>query len=235
MEGTAVKKPVRGRGRPPLSVDALQSRSQRILDAAADLVLEHGYDAISMDHIARAVDLSKGTLYEHWSTREELFLDLVHREQDSLATQVSDAAPRTVQALIRESARALLERPLLVAVLVENSAIWGKQLKRLPPSIIYQDRIASFADFLYDLRERGEIRTDQSTSEQIHIVTGVLAGFLMTRSLIPPAHSVDDDTLAQLMADTVARALEATTNNLPEPTATRLLNAGKKARGRSRT
>lgn len=235
MEGRTVKKQSAGRGRPPLSVDALGARGQRILDAAGDLVLERGYDAISMDHIARAVDLSKGTLYEHWPTREELFLDLVQREQDSLATQISDAEPTTVQSLIRETARALLQRPLLVAVLVENSGIWGKQLKRLPPSIIYQDRIASFAHFLDDLRERGDIRTDQSTSEQIHIVTGVLAGFLMARSLIPPAHRVDDDTLAKVMADTVARALEATTNDLPEPTATRLLNAGKQARGRSRT
>ncbi len=183
-----------------------------------------------MDDIAHAVGLAKGTLYEHWATREELFLNLVHREQDSLATKVANASPRTVEALIRETARALLQRPLLVAVLVENSDIWGRQLQRLPPSSIYQHRIASFADFLTDLRQRGEIRTDQTISEQIHIVSGVLAGFLMARSLIPPSHTIDDNALAEVIADTAARALGATADNLPLPATAHLLGAGKQAR-----
>lgn len=233
MKASNVKKSSRGRGRPPLSQEARHGRAQRILDAAAGLVLERGYDAVSMDDVAQAVGVAKGTLYEHWPNRDELFLTLVHREQDSLATQVTSASPKTVQDLMRETALALLQRPLLVAVLVENSEVWGKQLDRLSPSSIYQSRIASFVEFLTALRERGQVRTDQSISEQIHIVTGVLAGFLMARALIPPTLNIEDSVLAEVMADTAALALGSTGADLPAPAATRLLNAGRDERTRS--
>ena len=44
-------------------------------------------------------------------------------------------------------------------------------------------------------------------NEQLHLVTGVLAGFLMARPLIPSAYAIDDHRLASLMADWICRSM----------------------------
>lgn len=191
---------------------------------------ERGYDAVTMHDVAAAASVAKGTIYEHWSTREELFVALVGREQDALADQLTDARDTTLSDLIRNAALALLQRPLLVAILIDDSAVWGKLLKQLPGSRSYQGRIASFEAFLTDLRQRGQIRTDQSLSEQVHVVTGVLAGFVMARGLIPHRHHIDDEALATIMADTIALTFESTDQSVPTEAAARLLAAGRKAR-----
>lgn len=191
---------------------------------------ERGYDAVTMHDVAAAAGVAKGTIYEHWSTREELFVALVGREQDALADQLTGARDATLSDLIRNAALALLQRPLLVAILIGDSAVWGKLLQQLPASRIYQGRIASFETFLTDLRQRGQIRTDQSLGKQIHVVTGVLAGFVMARGLIPQRHHLDDEALATIMADTIALTLESTDQSIPTEAAARLLAAGRKAR-----
>jgi TetR/AcrR family transcriptional repressor of mexJK operon len=48
-----------------------------IREAAARLFLEKGYQATSMDEVAAAARISKQTIYTHFSSKEELFADLV--------------------------------------------------------------------------------------------------------------------------------------------------------------
>ena len=52
----------------------------QILSAAADLFLNQGYDASSMDAIAQAAGVSKSTLYSRFSNKETLFVALVETE-----------------------------------------------------------------------------------------------------------------------------------------------------------
>ncbi len=51
-------------------------RERAILDAAAGLFLEKGFEAASMRAIACRACLSKGNLYRYFKTKEELFLKL---------------------------------------------------------------------------------------------------------------------------------------------------------------
>src|SRR5919109_2144979 len=60
----------RGRARRLGSGDA-------ILNAAAGLFLEKGYQATSMDEIAAEAKVSKQTIYTHFAGKEDLFADLV--------------------------------------------------------------------------------------------------------------------------------------------------------------
>lgn len=206
-------------------------RADRILDATAGLVLGRGYDLVTVDEIAAAAGVAKGTVYTHWTNREELFGALVRREQSALAAQLLRASPATLQALMREAATALLQRPLLVAILTGNSSVWGRLLQHLPASTVYADRLRSFESFLGQLRKHGQIRTDQTLNEQVHLVTGVLAGFLMARELIPSTYTIEDGQLANLMADTISRSLSSTVDlPLPSDDVARLLRGGEHAR-----
>ncbi|MFL5625107.1 MAG: TetR/AcrR family transcriptional regulator, partial [Ktedonobacteraceae bacterium] len=57
----------------PQEVSRRQERAQRILDAAAALILRWGYHKTTLDDISRETGIAKGTIYLHWKTREELF------------------------------------------------------------------------------------------------------------------------------------------------------------------
>lgn len=50
-----------------------------ILDAATHLFVEKGYDATSLQDIINETNLSKGAIYHHFSSKEEIFEAIFHR------------------------------------------------------------------------------------------------------------------------------------------------------------
>jgi AcrR family transcriptional regulator len=63
------------------TVDADESVKRRqILDGARSVFLTRGFDAASMAEIAKAADVSKGTLYVYFKSKEELFSAIVQQE-----------------------------------------------------------------------------------------------------------------------------------------------------------
>jgi DNA invertase Pin-like site-specific DNA recombinase len=78
------------KGRPPAGAELAEPaprgrpRSTKahaaVLRAAAELLLEHGLDAVSMDEVAGRAGVSKATIYRWWPTKETLALARpVHR------------------------------------------------------------------------------------------------------------------------------------------------------------
>ncbi|MEM8737554.1 MAG: TetR/AcrR family transcriptional regulator [Planctomycetota bacterium] len=47
-------------------------RERKILDVARGMILEGGHGALSMDRIAEEIDYSKGTVYQHFSSKEDV-------------------------------------------------------------------------------------------------------------------------------------------------------------------
>jgi AcrR family transcriptional regulator len=73
--------------------NALRTR-QRILAAARGVFAERGFSVATMDEIAAAAGASKGALYHHFATKEELFRALLAdhgAELDAFAVAVREA------------------------------------------------------------------------------------------------------------------------------------------------
>ncbi len=51
-------------------------REELILSAAQSLIHEHGYNYLSMDRVAELVEYSKGTIYNHFASKEDLVCSL---------------------------------------------------------------------------------------------------------------------------------------------------------------
>ena len=56
-------------------------KRQQILAGARKVFHENGFDAASMNDIARAAGVSKGTLYVYFENKERLFLELIAEEK----------------------------------------------------------------------------------------------------------------------------------------------------------
>jgi TetR/AcrR family acrAB operon transcriptional repressor len=55
------------------------NRKARIIDAASRLVVERGMEDVSLTAIARAAEISKGTLYYYYSTKASLVFDIAEK------------------------------------------------------------------------------------------------------------------------------------------------------------
>lgn len=73
---------VRSRGRP--SREEAQALRAAILDAALAAFIARGFEAASMEGIARAAKVAKITLYRHFETKEQLFVEVARRAQLSV-------------------------------------------------------------------------------------------------------------------------------------------------------
>lgn len=54
-------------------------RQEEILRATVEVLIELGYDRLTMDAVAAAAKASKATLYRRWSSKAELVVDAVQR------------------------------------------------------------------------------------------------------------------------------------------------------------
>ena len=66
------------------------AKRRQIVEGARTIFLQHGFDAASMNDIARAAGVSKGTLYVYFNNKEELFEAIVEEECDAQAEGIFD-------------------------------------------------------------------------------------------------------------------------------------------------
>ena len=190
-----------------------EARAQRILDAASTLILRDGYDQTTIEHIAREAGVGKGTLYLHWTTREALFAALILREKVAMAEDIShrfvrDPEGATLRGILKHAALALLQRPLLKAVLLQDTEVFGKFIQREQSSAISTQVSADFTAYLEMLHEQGLVRTDLSLHALAALFGSIFTGFLLARPFLPDALKLSDEELAELMAETGHRTLE---------------------------
>jgi TetR/AcrR family transcriptional regulator of autoinduction and epiphytic fitness len=73
----------------PMQMRLDDSRVSELLDVAAEVFLEGGFEGASTNEIARRANCSKTTLYSRYPTKERLFLAVLERRMESI---VSDFA-----------------------------------------------------------------------------------------------------------------------------------------------
>ena len=76
----------------PERADAARNR-RRVLDAAAALFAEHGVDGISMDAVARAAGVGKGTLFRRFGDRQGLLVALLDEAERRLQDDLLHGPP----------------------------------------------------------------------------------------------------------------------------------------------
>jgi AcrR family transcriptional regulator len=70
-------------------------RRAQLLDVAGALFAEHGFHGLSMEQLADAAGVSKPVLYQHFPSKRDLYLALVHAAIAALEAQVGRALDGT--------------------------------------------------------------------------------------------------------------------------------------------
>ena len=76
---------------------------QKISDVATRLFIERGFEAVTVDEIAEAADVSRMTVFNHFPRKEDLFFDLDEEAREDLLASLQKRTPGTppVEALRR--------------------------------------------------------------------------------------------------------------------------------------
>lgn len=147
---------------------------QRLLDAARAVVEQHGYGGASVAAIAERAGVAAGTLYRHFPSKAELFVevfrDVCEREIASatLAAKAADSAAAKLDAVLANFARRALANPVLA---------WALIAEPVDPAI-EQVRIDYRRTYTRDVERllRAAIRQGDAPPQQTAITAAALVG-----------------------------------------------------------
>jgi AcrR family transcriptional regulator len=189
-------------GRPPQ--DPVR-RAHRILDAATELILRWGYDKTTIDDVAKHAGVAKGTIYLHWRTRDDLFAALLRRERVHVLEDVRAGAPATPGEMFGGFVGAALRRPLMRAVLVGDSEVLGRFIRMKRRSTTGLLLSGAFDTYIARLVEHGAVR--EEPGDHLMVIRAIVYGFVLLPDILPEEARPSGERIAELVADTVERAL----------------------------
>ena len=102
-----------------------QSREE-ILQAAAELFMEFGYAATSIDAVAQRLGATKGRIYHHYKSKADLFIDVQIAAMTRINSQIEPIARGPGSTVERLSAMALRHMQILLTELpMQKVAVQG--------------------------------------------------------------------------------------------------------------
>jgi AcrR family transcriptional regulator len=100
------------------------ARRRRLIVAAIELANEGGYDAVQMRDVASRAQVALGTLYRHYSSKDQLLLAALADQAAELRTRIAQRPPQGEQPgdrvadVLRRATRALTRDPAITAAMV---------------------------------------------------------------------------------------------------------------------
>lgn len=164
-------------------------RRSQILEAALRCFAEKGYHAARMDDLVRASGLSKGTLYWHFESKEDVFLALFDALEAEVFAAWEEEAGRVQEALalLRREGQGALERlagqRLLMGAWMEFLA---HPAARARLELTYRRSRERLREVLTRGIASGELREDLAVDDVAALFTGTLEG-LALQAWVDPA------------------------------------------------
>lgn len=133
----------------------MNKTKRKIFETSMKLFAEKGYDATSIEEITATVGVAKGTLYYHFTSKEEIFEFLVEEGVKLLTNSITIKTSKLESSIDKIKAIVLIE--LKVLVKYENfmtiilSEIWGTGTR----SRKCRDYVFDYIQLIQDIVEEG--------------------------------------------------------------------------------
>ena len=196
----------------------VRHRESQILELAREMLLEHGYHGLSMDRIAEALEYSKGTIYQHFSCKEEILLALANEALDARVRMFRRAAafrgrPRERMAgvgVATELFAGLYPHHLQVEQVVRLNSVWEKtsEQRRNLMRTCETQCMGTVGGIVRDADAVGDL-TLPTTMEPEHVVFGLWSMNYGAQSI-----AGSSDTLAEIGIADPLKSLRDNCNHL---------------------
>src|SRR2546423_12327489 len=124
------------RYRPPVPVTGTRAietaeRKKRCIDAAVALAAEGGYDAVQMRDVAARAEVALGTLYRHYTSKDQLLLAAMAQQAATLRERLVQRPPSgetpaaRISNVLERASRALERQPQVTRARVTAMAPHG--------------------------------------------------------------------------------------------------------------
>lgn len=188
---------------------ARTAAQHRILDAAMDLVGEHGVGGTSLQMIADAVGVTKAAVYHQFNTKNEIVIAMTERELASLVEPLADAEAEPDRTRART---VLLLRVIDVAVArrrwigtLTNDPVVVRLLSEHPPFTAFVGRL--YGVLLGEREDNGAHETGADDTED-RVAAAVVSAAIAGSVVNPVVSDVDDDTLRTVLGRIIRRVLD---------------------------
>ncbi len=199
---------------PPPTQSDRHERAQRILDAAAALLLRWGYKRITIDDIAQRVGIGTGTVYLHWKTKDALFESVLLREllavwRTLIARMQADPSEALLHRFLRAQTLVVRSRPLARALFTRDVTLLGK----LTHSSVAQQnqQLTTARELITLLRSLGLMRSDADLAVQAYAFSAVVTGAAFVEQFLTDADRVPLEAQADAIALLAQRTFEPDT------------------------
>ncbi|MBO0677961.1 TetR/AcrR family transcriptional regulator [Mycolicibacterium sp. S2-37] len=177
--------------------DIRRSAAQlRVLDAALDLIAEHGVSGTSLQMIADRIGVTKAAVYHQFKTKDAIVIALTERELGWLeeALEAAEAEPDRTAArelLLIRVVELAVERRRMVSVLQFDPVIIRMLAEHQP--------FQQFIDRLYTAM------LGEETGPRARVHAAMLSGVISVAVMHPLVADVDDDSLRHELLRTMRR------------------------------
>ena len=113
----------------------MNKTKRKIFEASMKLFAEKGYDATSIEEITSTVGVAKGTLYYHFSSKEEIFNFLVEEGVKLLKNSIEIKTQKLEKTMDKLKAIVLIEIKIMAKyedfMTILLSQIWGNEPRNI--------------------------------------------------------------------------------------------------------
>ncbi len=164
-------------------------RADRILDAALRLIVRYGYDKTTVSDIAEEAAVSKGAIYLHWKSKDELFEALLVRElrrfsERWLQQLMDDPEGGRLSVMFKVSLAILPEFPLFKAMITQDTRTLGDFLRRQDPTLFARRNMFN-QEFVVLMQSVGMVRQDVNPQVMGYMLSCINYGYINLPDVLP--------------------------------------------------
>lgn len=177
----------------------MNKTKRKIFETSMKLFAEKGYDATSIEEITATVGVAKGTLYYHFSSKEEIFAFLVEEGVKLLKNSISIKTDKLTNSIDKIRAIVLIQIKVLFKyesfMTIILSQIWGTdERSQLCKKYVFE-YIQMIEEIVKEGIEKGEIIDADS-----NIIASGIFGFISSSFIYKMRHGGEID-VGQLFSE----------------------------------
>lgn len=177
----------------------MNKTKRKIFETSMKLFAEKGYDATSIEEITARVGVAKGTLYYHFSSKEEIFEFLIEEGVKLLKNSIEIKTEKLNNSLDKIRAIVLIQIKILVKyedfMTIVLSEIWGSG----PRSVLCKKYIFEYIQIIEKIVDKG-INNKEIISGDKNVIASGIFGFTCS-SLIYKMRNGKEINVSELYAE----------------------------------